>query len=100
MARLNELKASELLALTKCTTADEVVQFHGHVNFAITIDHRGFEYEVGHWDGWQGSFWAYEVSTGIIYRGTLKDCKDWIVACSAAHLEGRYPLGYRHIKID
>lgn len=93
--KLHELKATELRKLTKCSTADEVVQFNGHVNFAITIEHRGLEYEVGHWDGWQGDFWVFEVSTGIIYRGTLSDCKEWIVTCSAAHHE---PHGHRHIR--
>lgn len=80
--RLSQLKASQLRQLMKCANADEVVQFHGHVNFALTIEHRGFEYEVGHWLGWQGEFWAYEVRTGIIYRGSLKDVKEWIILCS------------------
>lgn len=85
--KLHELKASELRGLTKCETADDVVQFNGHVNFAITIEHRGLEYEVGHWAGWEGDFWLYEVSTGIIFRGPLSYIKDLIKLCSAAHHE-------------
>ncbi|QNJ57434.1 hypothetical protein [Pseudomonas phage Waldo5] len=93
--KLNELKAAALRELSKCSTAEEIVQFHGHVNFAITINHRGLEYEVGHWDGWQGDFWLYEVSTGMIFRGTLAYLKDLIITCSAARHE---PNGTRHIR--
>lgn len=80
--RLSQLKASELRKLTLCASAEEVVQFHGLGHFAITVEHRGFEYEVGHWLGWQGEFWAYEVRTGIIHRGTLQAVKEWIMLCS------------------
>lgn len=90
--RLSQLKASELRKLTKLGNAEEIIQFHGHVNFAITVEHRGFEYEAGHWMHWQGEFWVYEVRTGIIYYGSLQAVKEWIMLCSevTGHV-ARYP---------
>lgn len=85
--KLSELKASALRKLMTCKDAEEVVQFNGHINFAISIEHRGLAYEVGNWSGWEGDFWLYEVSTGIIFRGALSHIKGMIKLCSAAHYE-------------
>lgn len=53
----------------------------------VLVIHRGLEYIVGHWGTWEGEFYCSEVRTTILYKGSLKDIKEWIRLCSAEFLE-------------
>ncbi|WYW04201.1 hypothetical protein Kallioja_00003 [Pseudomonas phage vB_PpuP-Kallioja] len=51
----------------------------------IKVTHRELSYTIGRWHDWQGPVWMVEDSTGIIYRGTFTDVKDFLILCSEAH---------------
>lgn len=94
---LSKLKASDLQSLWACQDAEAIATHNTLAHFSVDILHRGLAYAVGRTDptDWRGPYWCLEESTGIIYRGTLSDLKEWIICCSAAHYE---PHGFRHIK--
>ncbi len=56
---------------------------------AIELKHRGLDYRVGRWAGWEGDFWVLEVRTGIIFRGTLGYIKEVVRVCSASFYDGQ-----------
>lgn len=90
MERLSTLKAAVLKGLVKVTTAQEVVALSKFTfslktpHSFLKVSHSGCMYTVGNWDAWDGTYWAVEDTTGIIYRASsLSDLKEWIALCSA-----------------
>ena len=95
--RVNELKASELRKLKQFSEVSQVSPAVGRMTEydstqVLHVNHRDLLYRVGHWAGWEGEFFVVEMSTGIIFRGSLQYIKEIISLCSAAHYE---PHGVR-----
>ena len=95
--RVNELKASELRKLKQFSEVSQVSPAVGRMTEydstqVLHVNHRDLMYRVGHWAGWEGEFFVVEMSTGIIFRGSLQYIKEIISLCSAAHYE---PHGVR-----
>ena len=95
--RVNELKASELRKLKQFSEVSQVSPAVGRMTAydstqVLHVNHRDLMYRVGHWAGWEGEFFVVEMSTGIIFRGSLQYIKEIISLCSAAYYE---PHGVR-----
>ena len=95
--RVHELKASELRKLKQFSEVSQVSPAVGRMTEydstqVLHVNHRDLMYRVGHWAGWEGEFFVVEMSTGIIFRGSLQYIKEIISLCSAAHYE---PHGVR-----
>lgn len=94
--RISELKAKELLKLkpigcveTACDLGDRTMhhKWSYYKERCVDVQHRGLDYVVGCWAGWEGAFWVVECGTGLIFRGPLNYIQDVIRICSAAHHE-------------
>jgi hypothetical protein len=55
----------------------------------VTVVHRGFTYYMGRWADWNGPYYVCEHGTGIIYKGSLTDCKNYLKLCSDVAVEVR-----------
>ena len=76
------LEAAECVELSKFTLSlKETPKF-------LKVLHRELSYTVGHWKGWEGSYWLVEDTTGIIFRvDSVRELRETIKLCSAAHHE-------------
>lgn len=54
-----------------------------------TVVHRGYVYWLGRWNDWQGPYYVVEALTGVIYRGSLTDVKNFLKLCSECQEEAR-----------
>lgn len=88
---LSELKARDLRILRPLESAALVVELSKKDQYlqpsyvaehCLDIEHRGLNYTVGLWGGWEGSYWVVEDTTGMIFRGSLTYLKDIIQLCS------------------
>lgn len=88
--RIHDLTAA-ILSMPAVETTIEAVQLS---KFAATLKaipkflkvyHRELTYTVGHWNGWEGSYWLVEDTTGIIFRvNSVRELRDLIKLCSAS----------------
>lgn len=96
MLKITELKASELKKLRAIGSTERVVELSKKdvvmarsyiMEHCEDVQHRGLDYTVGLWSGWEGDFWLVENATGDVFRGSLTYIKEMIVLCSAAKHE-------------
>lgn len=89
--KLHDITAA-ILGMPAVSTTEEAIKLSGF-DFSLEsrckffkVYHRDLAFTVGHWEGWEGSYWVVEDHTGTIFReSSVRELRNIIKLCAEAH---------------